>query len=387
MSRKFALFISLIFFSQIFFVLSTKSNPEHFPPAAVVGRYVLQEDRYWIAYNKTVQQLRDEGYDVPGDPDWPLQVNYTRLNFTLKCTILRLSWPNVTSQNIEGEYGLNVTAYRIMEDGSIGEKLASFVRVNQPPHMRTWESWDPNLGPMFNPSVFVIGNNFSINDFEYNVNRTEILTNTPWGQNETYVLCGYFSNTSHCWKTIVWCDAESGIRLKQNWDLKTPMFISHEELKIVETGTKFEVVHDGEIYEIPIDTNSTIKEIAYDSAAKKICLTVEGSTGTLGICNITIPKELMPADHDIEVYINGQKTDYQLTEDADNYYVYVEYQHSTHTITISFVIFVIWVQWWFWAIVAAGIVVSAGAVYLKKRKPSSPNASSLPSEKTGTSIK
>jgi parallel beta-helix repeat protein len=27
-----------------------------------------------------------------------------------------------------------------------------------------------------------------------------------------------------------------------------------------------------------------------------------------------------------------------------------------------------WMQWWFWAIVAVGIVVSAGAVYLKKRK-------------------
>ena len=382
------LFISLIFLSQVFLILPVESTPGEFPPAAVVGQYILQEDRYWIAYNKTVQQLRDQGYDVLGDPDWPLQVNYTRLNFTLKCTILRLSWPNVTSQNIEGEYDLNVTAHRIMEDGSIGEKLASFVRVNQPPHMRTWESWDPNLGPMFNPSVFVIGNNFSINNFEYNVNRTEILTNTPWGQNETYILYGYFANTSHYYKTTVWCDAESGIRLKQNWDSKTPMFISHEELKVVETGIKFSAVHRGEIYDIPIDTNSTIKEIAYDSVAKKISLTVEGSMGTLGMCNITIPKELMPADHDIEVYIDDQKTDYQLTEDADNYYVYVEYQHSIRTIRIKFVTNVIWMQWWFWAIAIAGIAVLVGAVYfLKRRKPSTPTAPSLPSEKTGTPTK
>lgn len=79
----------------------------------------------------------------------------------------------------------------------------------------------------------------------------------------------------------------------------------------------------------------------------------------------------MPADHNIEVYIDSQKTDYELIEDADNYYVYVEYQHSTHVITVSFMTFVFWMQWWFWPIVAAGILVLGGAVYFLKRKKSS----------------
>jgi len=387
MSRKLVLFISLIFFSQVFFVLPIKSNPDQIPPAAVVGRYVLSEDRYWIAYNKTVQQLRDEGYDVQGDPDWLLQVNYTRLDYTFKFKIVKLFWPNITVEIMEGEHVLNVTAHRIMEDGSIGEKIASFER--EPPHfpyIHTWESQDPNLGVGFNPSVFFVGNTFSGKLLEYSVNRTEILTDTPWGQNETYVLYGYFANTSHCYKNIVWCDAESGIMLKQIWDQEDPRFISHEEQKTVETGIKFEVVHEGEIYEIPIDTNSTI--VDFDPTAKKISLTVNGSKGTLGVCNITIPKELMPADHSIEVYFDGQKIDYGLTEDADNYYVYVEYQHSTHTITISFVTVAVWTQWWFWLIVTLAIIVLAGTVYfLKRRKPSSPTVPSPPSEKTGTSIK
>jgi len=38
-----------------------------------------------------------------------------------------------------------------------------------------------------------------------------------------------------------------------------------------------------------------------------------------------------------------------------------------------------WTQWWFWAIVAVVIVVSAGAVYLKKRRPTS--SLPLPSER------
>lgn len=381
------LFISLIFLSQVFLVLHAKSNPDQIPPAAVVGRYFIGEDRYWIVYNKTVQQFRDEGYDVPGDPSWLLQVNYTRLDYTFKSKIVKLLWPNVTVEVMEGKHVLNVTAHRIMEDGSIGEKIASFERV--PPHFpyaHTWETWDPEFGAMFNPSVFVVGNTFSGRVLEYSVNRTEIL-DTPWGQNETYILHGYFANTSHCYDFTIWCDAHSGLILKQIVHSRTPSFISREEIKTVETGIKFEVVHEGEVYEIPIDTNSTI--IAFDPAAKKISLRVDGPTGTLGVCNITILKELMPADHNIEVFFDDQKADCQLTEDEDNYYVYVEYQHSAHTIAIIFVTAPIWMQWWFWIIVTVGIMVLAGVVYfLKRRKPSSPNIPpSIPSEETDTSTK
>jgi len=213
-------------------VLPIKSNPEEPQPAAMVGKYILQEDKYWIVYNKTVQQLRDEGYDVLGDPSWLLQVNYTRLDYTMKCEIIKLSWPNVTLENIEGEHDLNVTAYRIMENGSIGEKLASFLKPDQPPRMRTWESWDPYLGVMFNTSALVIGNNFSIGLLKLSVDGTETLTDTPWGLNETYVLHGTYSFSNN----TVWCDAESGIVLKEIWDTSHSTFISHEELKTVETG-------------------------------------------------------------------------------------------------------------------------------------------------------
>jgi len=103
MRRKHVLLTSLIFFSQVFFVLPIKSNPDQIPPAAVVGRYILGEDRYWIVYNKTVLQLRDEGYDVQGDSDWLLQVNYTRLDYTFKCKIVKLFWPNITAEITEGK--------------------------------------------------------------------------------------------------------------------------------------------------------------------------------------------------------------------------------------------------------------------------------------------
>lgn len=358
-------------------IIGTQAGTE-FPKAAELGRYVLQDDKYWIVYNKTVQQLRDEGYDVPGDPNWLLQVNYTRLNYTLKCTIVALSWPNVTSQNIEGKYDLNVTAYRIMEDGSIGEKQGSFLKENQPARMgHLWKCHDPGFGLGFNPSALVIGNHFSIGtagvDLEYSINRTETLTGTPWGHNETYVLYGYFANATHRYDWTIWCDSESGIILKEVAESETPNFKSYEETRTIETvvsSREFEVVKEGKIYKLHVDTNSTLKGFETDIIANKITLTVDGPSGTSGKCNVTVPKKLLAEGQSLEVYIDDQKVNYLVTEDGNNYYICVTYQHSSHTITISFVPFAIWTQWWFWSTIAVGIVILVGAIYvIKKRKP------------------
>lgn len=368
------LVIVLLLFNGVFSLVPVKSSAEDCPAAVVMGRYILQESKVWFVYNKTVQQLRNEEYDVEGDPDWLLQVNYTRSpNYTLKCTIAKLSWPNVTLQNIEGKYDLNVTAHRIMEDGSIGEKLGSFIKTNIPAHMgNRWESWNPYFGVAVNPSEFVIGNSFTLRHFDYTVNRTEILADTPWGQNLTYVLYGTNVNETHSFRTTLWCDGNSGILLKQTWETNVPTHLHHEELRTIETGAmrnEFEVVREGQVYAIPINTNSTINEFIFDTSTNRINVIINGSTGTLGMFNITIPKSLVPTGYDVEVYIDNKKTNYQITEDASNYYVYLEYYHSEHTITINFAAKPIWMQWWFFLTIGVAIAVIVGAAYLLiKRK-------------------
>ncbi|MFZ1039238.1 MAG: hypothetical protein WAN53_05075, partial [Candidatus Bathyarchaeia archaeon] len=210
MSRKLLLLIFLVFLGQVLLVLPIKLSFGQPPSAATVGRYVVSEDKYWIIYNKTVQELKNEGYDVPGDPSSRLQVNYTRLGYTFRSAIVRLSWPNVTVESIEGRHDLNVTAFRINDNGTIGERAGSFLRANQPPRMRTWDSRDPHLGVMFNLSIFTVGYNFTYEDeivFQYGVNRTELLNETKWGPTPTYVLYGYFENASHLLRNTVWCDA------------------------------------------------------------------------------------------------------------------------------------------------------------------------------------
>jgi len=382
LTQKLYLLISLVFLCQVFFVLPVKSTSNQFPQAIELGRYNLFQDKYWAVHNKTIQQLRNEGYDVPGDANSFVQANYTYLDYTFKSKIVRLSWPNVTLQITEGTHDLNVTVYRTIDDEGISERLGSYLRSNLPLYIHPYplEVRDPDLGVGFNPSVFTIGNTFPTLLLTYTVNRTEILNGTPWGQNDTYVCEGYFANATHSYKWTTWCDARSGLFLKLAVESKTPTFTSYEEQKIVKTGVegdRFDVVKNDQFYQVLVDTNSTLSSFLFDSSTNKISLTVDGPMGTSGMCNITVPKSLVLPSYDFEVYVDGQKTVHTVTEDTDNYYISFSYEHSTHTITINLVSGAIWTQWWFWTIVIMVIAVLAGVVYLLKRKK--PATKSTPS--------
>ena len=358
-------FIFLFVFSQLLVPLPVQSSLDQTPSAAVVGRYVLYEDKFWIFYNKTVGQLRAEGYDVQGDSNLMLEVHYTYLGYTFKCKILELSFPTVTLGNTEGKHVLKVIAYKN------GAEYTSFEREIQP-FSHTWQSQNPDLGLMFNPAAFVIGYTFPTTLLEYRVDSTELL-NTPWGQNETYVLHGSFSNATHSFRNTVWCDAKSGIILKIVWDSETSTYVSREEMKTIETGvagSNFEVTYGEDVSETQsVDSTSNVTVFVYDSTTNEISLTVSGSTGTSGEFTMPIPKELVPPEHTFEAYIDDQKTGYELSEDNDNYYIHVEYQHSAHTIRIGFVsVSPFWMQWWLWLVIGTAILVSAGSFYLIRRK-------------------
>ena len=208
-----------------------------------IGRYSLFESNFTMSYNRTVQQLKDSGIDVQGDPTWLLHVNCTYLDYTAKITVIDIDWPDTTTRFLEGEHNTNLTGYRIMENGSIGDRVFSHLQMNQSARLgNTWTGNDPSFGVGFNPSALVIGNRFKPDAdgiLEYTVNRSEILTNTPWGENQTYVVDGYFANETHRFQFTLWCDAESGLILKQIVDSRTPELIAHEELRIIETGIEF----------------------------------------------------------------------------------------------------------------------------------------------------
>jgi len=228
----------LIMLLQLSLVSSTKLASNTVPSAAILGRYVIWDDMYWFITNRTIQQLLNEGYGVSGDPNQLVQVNYTRLNYTFKNKIVKIAWPNVTVEIIEGGYDINLTVHKIFENGTIGEKLGSFLRAGQPAkEARTYETWSPSFGIGFDPSFLRNGSTLSL-QLTYNVTGPETLLNTPWGQNKTYVLSGEKTNITYSVKNRVWCDAQTGIILKQIFNVKMPSVITYEEQFIREIGVE-----------------------------------------------------------------------------------------------------------------------------------------------------
>jgi hypothetical protein len=100
-----------------------------------------------------------------------------------------------------------------------------------------------------------------------------------------------------------------------------------------------QVSYAGETYPIPIFTNSTVTSFDFDASAKEITFNVTGPTGTLGFCNVTIPRSLLNATalSDWVVVFDGQtltSAEFNITQNDDYVFVYLNYTHSEHEISI-----------------------------------------------------
>jgi len=360
----------LVLLCHVLLVVPVKSTSDEFPVSVVLGRYDVFNDTHWTVVDETVGQLKDEGFEVTGDVSQLVQANYTYLNYSLKSKVVSVSWPKITLQVTQGTYDLNLTVYQILTSGAIGNEIWTFLRSNLPSVINAPSTYTyPSFGVGFDPSVFTIGNTFAVSAQAYTVSRTETLS-TPWGQNDTYVCTANFANATDSYSWTSWCDATSGLFLKNVFRSRTLTSTSYEEQEMIETGVEngtFDVVHNGISYQVSVHTNSTLDGFEFTSSTNAMRLTVHGPTGTFGICNITVPKSLVPTGNDLEVYVDGQKANRTLTDDANSYYVGVGYQHSTHTITVNIVGSSLLTTWWVWAITLAAVTILAGTVYLSRK--------------------
>jgi hypothetical protein len=93
----------------------------------------------------------------------------------------------------------------------------------------------------------------------------------------------------------------------------------------------------GQTYYVPIFTNSTVNSFSFTPAAKRISFNVTGTEG-MGFCNITIPKALLYAEPEWTVRIDGvslTQEEFNLTENVDFVFIYLNYSHSSHLIEIE----------------------------------------------------
>jgi len=90
-------------------------------------------------------------------------------------------------------------------------------------------------------------------------------------------------------------------------------------------------------FDIMVLTNSTLEgSVTFSDNA--LTMIVSGQTGTTGILNVKIPRQLLIGIEsnieDLVVTINGRRVSFTYTEEAELYTVRATYTHSTHTIMI-----------------------------------------------------
>jgi hypothetical protein len=99
-----------------------------------------------------------------------------------------------------------------------------------------------------------------------------------------------------------------------------------------------EHVSYGSGYRVLIFTNSTVPSFTFNATAKEVDFNVTGPPGT-GFSNVTIPRSLLNATalSDWVVRFDGRtlnSTEFSITENDDYVFIYLNYTHSEHIISI-----------------------------------------------------
>lgn len=107
----------------------------------------------------------------------------------------------------------------------------------------------------------------------------------------------------------------------------------------VVSSNAFSVKAEGKDFEVDIASNSTVDNFEFNQGEKKVSFRVEGETGTKGVTQVTLPKELLSGQ--MVVAIDGRviaenSNDVIVTSDTSTEMTLeINYPHSEHTIEIS----------------------------------------------------
>jgi len=92
------------------------------------------------------------------------------------------------------------------------------------------------------------------------------------------------------------------------------------------------VTADSQTFTVQTRANSTVTNFNFSQTGKSITFNVTGTTGTTGWVNITIPKVLL--DGEWIILIDNAPATYIKTENETDTFLYINYTHSTHAVTI-----------------------------------------------------
>lgn len=144
---------------------------------------------------------------------------------------------------------------------------------------------------------------------------------------------------------------------------------------------QFLIAYDGKInyagnmYHIPIFTNSTVTNVTFLNAVNTLSFEVTGENGT-GFCNVTIPRNFINATlGQWRVKLDGAyltQENYTVSENAEYVFLYLNYAHSIHTIEIEGIWSVAELQPNLLPFILAAIGLIAAVMTIRHRKKLTP---------------
>jgi nitrous oxidase accessory protein len=118
-------------------------------------------------------------------------------------------------------------------------------------------------------------------------------------------------------------------------------------------------------YNVDVVSNSTVSDFRFNPEGAFIRFNVEGETGTMGFCRVTIPKDLLHAEDNWNVLVNETSVTPTVNVDTTNTYIYFTYKHSTNTIEIIGTTAI--PEFPLWVILPLFLVATFVVVILRKR--------------------
>jgi len=97
-------------------------------------------------------------------------------------------------------------------------------------------------------------------------------------------------------------------------------------------STPIPIVWEGAIHWVSMSVNSTVSMFKFNQPQKEISFKVTDPSDTIGLCNITIPRELL--DGYFSVIIDNIPRAYAIYQTDTHTSIYFAYEHTTHNIQI-----------------------------------------------------
>jgi len=82
-------------------------------------------------------------------------------------------------------------------------------------------------------------------------------------------------------------------------------------------------------------SSSVLKQLSFNENSKVLTFTVSGEDGTTGYVDVTIAKSIVSNATDIEVRMDGNVVNYNITSQGDAWLLHFSYTHSSHSVDIN----------------------------------------------------